>query len=710
MRIAFFTPLAPVNSGTADYASELLPYLRQRAEVDVFIDPAQQPVAEAGAHVYPYQDFEKRGGPQRYDVLLYAIANNPFHLFAYRMALRHPGVVLLHDFNLHHLLAHVTIVENDWEEYFRLVEEEGGAAALERARLVQQAITGPDYDNLNLNRRLLRASRGVIVHSDYVKGLIENAGLGVPVRMIRHGVKRIEAPPEAVAEARRRLGLPADELLIGSFGFVKPYKRISSCLKALSDARRELPPFHYLLVGEKHPDYPVQDEIERLGLQQYVLRTGRVDLDTFWDYIFATDICLNLRYPTAGETSGSLLREMAAGKAIVVSNVGAFGEWPDNCVAKADIDANEIPQLTSYLKLLGAHPSIREQMGRNAQAFVRAHCSWERAADAMVDLLAESVEAPHARGASPPVRAVLPLERPAMEHFILNFWTHRPDAQDYARAHMERIAESLAWVPRGRPAERLLEMGCYLQMTPVLAKYYGYGEVRGAYAGERGRMDACEIVHAHNGEHYCFAIDKFDAERDPFPYPNNTFRTVLCCELIEHLAHDPMHMLFEINRILLPEGFLLLSTPNTACWKSVLAITRGDHPNFFPAFLRPTGENGRPVNEDYTPQEFATLLAEAGVYLSTAKDRLLLCQQGDTGGRHAREYTPKETQLLLTYAGFEVVRLETRDFYGAQPVPEELRRALVSAGYDESWSRDTILVLARKAGPPRERYPREFYA
>ncbi len=576
---------------------------------------------------------------------------------------------------------------------------------------MQQGITGPDYDNLNLNQRLLRASRGAIVHSDYVKGLIESAGRGLPVRMIRHGVKRIETPPETVAEIRRRLHLPPAELLVGSFGFVKPYKRISSCLRALAEAKPKLPPFLYLLVGEMHSDFPVREEIERLGLKENAVLTGRVELDEFWDYIQATDVCLTLRYPTAGETSGSLLREMAAGKAVVVSNLGAFSEWPDNCCAKVDADAYEVPQLVGYLKLLGAHPSIREHLGRNARAFVRSHCSWEQAAQAYADFLAEFANGSQARRASPPpAKTTAPLERLAMEEFILNFWTDRPDAQNYARLHMDRIMESLAWVPPGRPAQRLLEMGCYLQMTPVLAKYYGYGEVRGSYVGELGRIEVREIVHANNGERLWFAIDKFDAEKDPFPYPANTFHTVLCCELIEHLAHDPMHMLFEVNRILVPGGHLFLTTPNTSSWKSLLAVLHGYHPNFFPAFLRPEEADGSRQQEEYTPQQLQNLLTEAGIDLTRGKSHLLLRQRGDEGGRHAREYTPQEIQLLLTEAGFDITRLETRDFYGAPPIPEDLRRTLVAAGFEETRGGDTIIVLAQKAAQPRKRYPLEFYA
>lgn len=37
-KIAFFTPLHPLKSGIADYAEEMLPYIKNRFQVDLFID------------------------------------------------------------------------------------------------------------------------------------------------------------------------------------------------------------------------------------------------------------------------------------------------------------------------------------------------------------------------------------------------------------------------------------------------------------------------------------------------------------------------------------------------------------------------------------------------------------------------------------------------------------------------------------------------
>src|SRR5450759_5136648 len=83
MRVAFVSPLPPSKTGVADYSAALLEPLRGLADVEVFADA------------------ERTFDPARYDVALYQIGNNPYHAFAYETAVRHPGVVVMHEANLH---------------------------------------------------------------------------------------------------------------------------------------------------------------------------------------------------------------------------------------------------------------------------------------------------------------------------------------------------------------------------------------------------------------------------------------------------------------------------------------------------------------------------------------------------------------------------------------------------------------------------------
>ena len=93
---------------------------------------------------------------------------------------------------------------------------------------------------------------------------------------------------------------------------------------------------HYYFVGS--PDSTTKDEmldyIRKNHLEDCVTITGYIGLDDFTRYIDATDVCVNLRYPSNGETSGSLMRILAKGKCVMVNEIGSFQEIPDDCCVK----------------------------------------------------------------------------------------------------------------------------------------------------------------------------------------------------------------------------------------------------------------------------------------------------------------------------------------------------------------------------------------
>lgn len=65
----------------------------------------------------------------------------------------------------------------------------------------------------------------------------------------------------------------------------------------------------------------------------------------------------------------------------------------------------------------------------------------------------------------------------------------------------------------------------------------------------------------------------------PLPFENASFDLVFMTEVLEHLFF-PDRALSEINRILRPGGYLLLSTPNLACLPNRLLLPLGIQPLF----------------------------------------------------------------------------------------------------------------------------------
>jgi len=267
----------------------------------------------------------------------------------------------------------------------------------------------------------------------------------------------------------------------------------------------------------------------------------------------------------------------------------------------------------------------------------------------------------------------VPHQSTTVESEYILSWSPNEDAKGYAASHLTRLEKTLAITPPGGPDDRILEMGVYLQITPALKTRLGYGEVRGCYYGPAGQVDR-RTVNRGNGDEFTCDVDLFDAEKDRFPYNDGHFSTVLCCELLEHLTADPMHMMAEINRILKVGGHVLITTPNLGSLRAISGILQGFHPGLFPAYIRPAAPGVEPEP------------------------------------RHNREYMPGEISHLLVDSGFEVTLIETGPFL-AKPEPEHAWVAQLLERFDLSQvlRGEGIYAVGRKIGPVLARYPAWLY-
>src|SRR5580700_7605373 len=369
MRVAFFSPLPPARSGIADYSEALIESLRPLVELEVF----------SGA--------QSAFDATRFDIAVYQVGNNAHHDFVYETALRHPGVAVMHESNLHHLITDLTIRRGDWDAYVAECEYHGGSAARAFAERVRKLEVGPDYEGVAMTRRVLESARGVVVHSRFMRDETRTAGFAGPVAVIPHGAWIPQADRLAY---RHKLGLDEAVSLIGIFGFLKPYKRIAESLRAFRRLVRVAPTAKMILVGEPHPELPIESMIRSMGLDANVRVLGFIPIAEFVGYLAACDIVLNLRYPTVGESSGTLLRSLGLGKAVMVSEIGSFQEFPDGVCLKVPVGPGEEDLIFEYLNLLVSQPEVAAALGARARTYVAEQCNWATVARQYVDFL-ESV-------------------------------------------------------------------------------------------------------------------------------------------------------------------------------------------------------------------------------------------------------------------------------------------------------------------------------
>jgi SAM-dependent methyltransferase len=338
------------------------------------------------------------------------------------------------------------------------------------------------------------------------------------------------------------------------------------------------------------------------------------------------------------------------------------------------VDASEEDQLFEYLNLLVSRPDLRQVLGATARKWVETECTWPKVAQRyaeFLDCVAHNGAQPSRNVAA--VAVEQPIEQVKVEADYIASWSPTEASKGYLQTHLTRLEKTLAITPPGGPADRILEMGAYLQITPALKEKLGYGEVRGCYYGPAGTSERRVTTSATGAEFYC-DVDLFDAEKDRFPYDDGHFTTVLCCELLEHLTTDPMGMMAEINRVLKPGGHLVLTTPNIASLRAIAAILEGFHPGFFPAYIRPPSDGVEPE------------------------------------ARHNREYAPREIAVLLQDSGFEVTLLETGPFR-EEPKPEHewVMHLLERYQCSQDLRGDGIYAVGRKSGPVKNRHPAWLY-
>lgn len=376
MRVAHLSPLPPAPSGVADYCAELLPALARHVAVEALAPPDAAVEPLPGVPVRPFIGWD--GLWSRYDLAVYHLGNHRLHAWVYEALRIRPGLVVLHDAVLHHLFAAMTLDAGRSGAYLREVRHAHGPAGLALARA---ALAGeralPAYE-LPLLRRVGDSALGVVVHSRYASRAVRAAMPEARVWQVPHHGRVAPADEPTRQAARATLGLADAAPLVVAPGLVTPAKRLPVLLSAFAALRRRFPRALLTVVGEPPawynpsalPDVPPET----------VRFAGRVDLPVFGAYLAAADICVVLRGPTAGETSGSVLRALGLGRACIVSNVGWFAELPDGCCAKVDPGAAEETLLAAYLERLAADDVLRTALERHAVAYAAAEHDLARCA------------------------------------------------------------------------------------------------------------------------------------------------------------------------------------------------------------------------------------------------------------------------------------------------------------------------------------------
>ncbi|OPX65137.1 MULTISPECIES: glycosyltransferase family 4 protein [unclassified Methanoregula] len=376
MKLAYFSPLPPQKSGISDYSEALLPHLARYFDIDLWVTRTpEKSLAKKFTSINYRNGTTSLSKLSDYPCILFNMGNNPeFHSEMYDVFLQHPGHVILHDFVLYFLVTGYYLdYKRDREGYIREFYQIFGERGIHKVKRILKSKTPPlqfaHPEYFPMIQGIISKAHGIIVHSEYAEKLLVEFGCTpekiARINQVNYANMRFEYPPRDLARTRKQYGIRPGTLLIASFGYIAPTKRNAEIICAVKRIIQEsAPDIQYLMVGEgNYIDGFLDDTIKKTG---FVLR------EDYERLLACSDIVVNLRNPSMGETSATVLQAMTAGKPCIVTDTAWFSELPDGVVEKiSPVPLKEEQDLKDTLVKLIHDADRRYRLGCMAHRYVR---------------------------------------------------------------------------------------------------------------------------------------------------------------------------------------------------------------------------------------------------------------------------------------------------------------------------------------------------
>lgn len=444
-RLAFVSPMPPERTGIAGYASELLPELCRYYDIDLIVNQNSFTDEWARQHCAIRDPQWLLDNSHTVDRVLYQMGNSIFHHYMMELMRLVPGIVVVHDFFFSGLKAYLQdthISPTAWDE--SLYYSHGYSALIEK-----YCESSADEIKLKypVNLEIFQQAHGVILHSNYAHKLVAAwHGEKLASKCDIIPLLRRPAPLSQRAAAKQHIGAAAEELTFCSFGFLDPTKKNDVLLQAWVDSSLSNDPRCKLVfVGEiTNLSYlqVLNEIIAKAAHPGNIKITGWVDNETYNHYLAATDVAVQLRSNSRGETSAAVLDCMNYGAAVIANANGSFAELDQSAVIMLD-DSFEAHGLKKALESVWSDPSLRQKLGIAGADIIRTRHSPETCAERYF----ESIENHYKK------------RRYGLDSLLRRVFDNSSD--EYLNNHGVRLADCLS---QNFPAERSYKT-IYLDVT-----------------------------------------------------------------------------------------------------------------------------------------------------------------------------------------------------------------------------------------------------
>lgn len=332
----WFSPVPPSRTDIAQYSARIVPHLASLIDLRVLHPDESQAGHELGSQ--PMADVPTRA-LNASGLSLYNIGNNPvFHGTILRAAMRHPGIVILHDRALqdlcHAVLDDAAQGDESTGSYLAAMSHWYGRAGREAARaaLAGDVPVSALAHDFPLFEVALRGAFGAVTHNPQIADEIAERFPGMPVATL----------PLPYAPATLRTQdlpplLPDQPIRLVMFGYLNPNRRLCDFLRVWAKSPWKHR-FELDLAGEINNWPEASAVMAETGLSDKIRDHGFLPEEQLDALIRQAHLVLNLRNPTMGEASGSQMRIWANGSTSVVSDTGWYSQLPEGSVLRITTD------------------------------------------------------------------------------------------------------------------------------------------------------------------------------------------------------------------------------------------------------------------------------------------------------------------------------------------------------------------------------------
>jgi glycosyltransferase involved in cell wall biosynthesis len=327
----------PVASGVADHSARLIEAFADEAvdvDVEVFTPAAPRHLDRApGVEVRHLAALPERHASNAVDRVVYCVGNDPVHRPVFDVMRAVPGAALLHDIRIGRL-------------YGRQGPPAGSPA--------------PPSDADFESAPVAAIAAPALVQSVHARELLHAAS----------GVDAVDVGPhpcwnDGTAEAIDDPGPP----WVVSAGIAHELKRTDLFVAAMRIVLADTPA-RAAIVGDGGPRFLTPDD--------EIVATGQVDDVEFDRWLRRAGIAVQLRATTNGESSGVVAHALARGVPLVVTDIGAMRELPDEVAVRVPVDCAPRDLAAEIVRLL-ADAERRRDMRAAALAFAARHTPVEQA-------------------------------------------------------------------------------------------------------------------------------------------------------------------------------------------------------------------------------------------------------------------------------------------------------------------------------------------